>query len=206
MFDDSVAGDRRHEPVHRADELGDVGRTRIAVHLGRRADLLDAAVVQDGHAVGDGERLLLVVRDVERRDPELELDAADLLAELHPHLRVQGRQRLVEKQDPGLDRERSGKRDSLLHAAGQLMRIPLPRISEADQLEQIGHALAPLRLALSPDLQPVLDVLLGGHVREQAVGLEHHAHVAPVWGHPRKVLPVDDDPTRVRAIETRNEP
>ena len=85
-----------------------------------------------------GERLLLVVRDVERRDPELELDPADLLAELHPHLRVERRQRLVEEQDPRLDRERSGERDSLLHAARQLVRIPLPRMSEADQLEQLA--------------------------------------------------------------------
>ena len=62
------------------------------------ADLLDLAAVHDGDPVGDRERLLLVVGDVDRRDPELELDPADLLAQLHAHLRVERRERLVEQQ------------------------------------------------------------------------------------------------------------
>ena len=56
------------------------GVAGAAVHLGRRADLLDPAAVHDGDPVRDRERLLLVVRDVDRRDAELELDATDLLA------------------------------------------------------------------------------------------------------------------------------
>jgi hypothetical protein len=41
------------------------------------------------------------VRDEDRRDPELELDAADLVAQLGTHLGVEGRERLVEEQQTG---------------------------------------------------------------------------------------------------------
>ena len=71
----------------------------------------------------DGERLFLVVRDVERRDAKLELDAPDLLAQLHPHLRVERRERLVEEEHSGLDRERAGERHPLLHPTRELMRV-----------------------------------------------------------------------------------
>ena len=67
-----------------------------------------------GHPVGDRQRLLLVVRHVERRDPELELDPPDLLPQLHAHLGVERRQRLVEQQHARLDRERPRQRDALL--------------------------------------------------------------------------------------------
>ena len=129
--------DRRLEPVHRPDELRhERGRGR-AVHLGRRADLLDPAAVHHGDAIGDRERLLLVVRDVDRRDPELELDAADLLAQLHAHLRVERRERLVEQEHARLDRQRARERDALLHAARELVRVALAGVAEPDELEQL---------------------------------------------------------------------
>src|SRR3989441_2893676 len=50
-------------------------------------------------AVGDRERLLLIVGDVEGRDPEVLLDPADLAAKTEPDLRVERRERLVEEED-----------------------------------------------------------------------------------------------------------
>src|SRR5439155_26924448 len=99
----------------------------------------DPAAPHDGDVIGDGERLLLVVRDVERGDPELELDAADLLAELHAHLRVERGERLVEKEHARLDRERAGQRDALLHAARELPRVAVARMAAADELERCLH-------------------------------------------------------------------
>ena len=56
-------------------------------------------------------------------------------------------------------------------------------------------------LRLLANLEAVLDVLLGGHVREQAVGLEDHAHVAAVRRHTRHVLAADEDAARVGLVE-----
>ena len=153
MLHDAVVAYRRYEPVHGSDELGDERRGRTPVHLGRSAHLLDAAAVHDRDPVGDGEGLLLVVRDVERRDPELELDAPDLLAELDAHLRVKGRERLVEQEDARLDGQRACERDALLHSAGELMRIALARIPESDELEEFAHPLASFCFRLLADAE-----------------------------------------------------
>src|SRR5438445_7698518 len=125
--------------------------------------------------VRDGERLLLVVRDVERGDAELELDAANLLAQLDADLRVERRERLVEEEYARLDRERARQRDALLHAAGELVRVAVACVAEADELQEIPDALASIALVLAANPQPVLDVLPRRHVREERVGLEHHA-------------------------------
>ena len=64
---------------------------------------------------------------------------------------------------------------------------------------------APVGLRLPADPQAVLDVLRRGHVREEAVRLEDHPHVALVRGHARQVAAVDDDPPRVGPVEAGHE-
>ena len=84
------------------------------------------------------------MRDVDGRDPEPALDPPDLLAQLHAHLRVERRERLVEEEDARLDRERARERDPLLHPARELVRIAVAGVAEADELEQLRD-LAPRR-------------------------------------------------------------
>ena len=56
----------------------------------RRADLLEAPAAHHGDAVGDRQRLLLVVRHVDRGDAERLLQLADLAAHLDPQLARRG--------------------------------------------------------------------------------------------------------------------
>ena len=56
-------------------------------------------------------------------------------------------------------------------------------------------------LGLLLDAQPEADVVGHGHVREQRVGLEDHAHVALVGRQVRDVLAVDLDAARVGVLE-----
>ena len=68
------------ENIGRSDKFGDKGGTGELIDLFRGADLLDFAVmVHDRHLVGDGERLKLVVGDVDegRLELVLELDQLD---------------------------------------------------------------------------------------------------------------------------------
>ena len=146
------------------------------------------------------------MRDVDRGDPELELDPPDLLPQLDAHLGVERGERLVEQEHARLDREGAGERHPLLHAARELMRVSLAGVGEPDKLEQLAHTLPPAGLRLFTDLEPVLDVLLRRHVREQAVGLEDHAHVSAVRRDARHVLAVDEDGARVWLVEARDEP
>ena len=59
------------DEVRLADEVGDEPRRRPVVDLPRRRELLDPAGVHHRDPVGHGQRLLLVVRHVDERDPDL---------------------------------------------------------------------------------------------------------------------------------------
>ena len=77
-------------------------------------------MVEHGDAVGDLHRLLLVVRDEDRRHVHLLVQAAQPVAQLGPHARVEGAERLVEEQDARLRGERAGERHALALAAREL--------------------------------------------------------------------------------------
>ena len=156
--------------------------------------------------VRDRKRLLLVVGDVERCDPELGLEAADLLTELDAHLCVEGGERLVEEEHARLDRQRAGEGDPLLHSAGELMWIALRSGGEPDQLEKLLDPRATNSAALPSDPQAEFDVRLGGHIREERVRLEDHAHVALVGRNIRDVVALDDHPSRGRCLEPGDDP
>jgi hypothetical protein len=72
------------------------------------------------------------VRDVDRRHPDLALDARDLVAHLHPELRVQVRQRLVHEKQLWLADDRPAHRHALPLSAGQLARFLLEKFGETE--------------------------------------------------------------------------
>ena len=84
--------------------------------LGRPA-LLDLAAFHHGDAVGHGERLFLVVRDVQEGDAHLALDALQLDLHLLAQLEVERAQRLVEQQHRRPVHQRPRQRHALLLAA-----------------------------------------------------------------------------------------
>ena len=128
---DAVAG-RAHEieleHIAITHEARDMEIRRLRVDLGRRPDLLHDAVLHHDDAVGQRQRLVLVVRHVDRRAAELAMDPADLGAGLDPQLRVEVRQRLVHQDQRRLDDDGARDRHPLLLAAGeltgQLVRLP----------------------------------------------------------------------------------
>ena len=95
----------------------------MLVDLGGRAHLGDPALVEHGQAVAHGQRLLLVVRDVDERDPDLGLDALELALHLQAQLEVERAQRLVEQQDLRPVDDRPGQRHPLALPAGELARL-----------------------------------------------------------------------------------
>ena len=125
-----LAGEQVHR--RRADEAGDVDRQRPGEDLARRADLDDAAVHEDGDAVGERHRLFLVVRDVDGRDAERALQLAQLEARLEAQLGVEVGERLVEQEEARLADDRARERDALLLAARELARRSLQQVADAD--------------------------------------------------------------------------
>ena len=89
----------------------------MLVDLGRRPYLLDAALVEDRDAVGHRQRLLLVVRHVDERDPDLALDRLELDLHLLAELEVERAERLVEQEHLRAVDDRAREGDALTLAA-----------------------------------------------------------------------------------------
>ena len=88
-------------------------------------------VVHDDHAVGELERLFLIVRDEHAGQVNLGVQPPQPAPQLLPHLGVERAERLVEQQHLRLDRERARQRDALPLAAGELRRVAGRRGSRA---------------------------------------------------------------------------
>src|SRR5690606_18328927 len=189
--------------VRPAEELGDEERARRLVDRLRRADLVDPAVLHHGHAMGEGEGLLLVVRDEERRHALALEEVADALAHLLAQQRVEVRERLVEEEEAGARRDGAGERDALLLAAREGVGLPLLEPAEADEPQHlVGAGAAGL---LRHPAQPEGDVLAHGEVREERVVLEHEPDAAPLRRHRDAVaderLPVERNGPAVGRLE-----
>ena len=140
--------------------------------------LLDAALVHHDDEVGERQRLVLAVRDMDEGDAELLLQAAQLGAHPHAQERVERRQRLVEQQDLRIGDQRARQRDALLLAARQLRRHALGVWRHGDELEELHRLLAPRRLVDALHLQREGDIVDAGEMREERVALEHHRRAA----------------------------
>ena len=130
----SPASTRHRHQVRDAEEVGDEHRPRLLVHLRRRRHLLDMAVRHHGDPVGHRQRLFLVVRDVDERDPELLLDRLQLDLQRLAQLRVERAEWLVEQQNRRVQDEGARERDALLLATRELRRPPLARARRAGPL------------------------------------------------------------------------
>ena len=126
---------------------------------------------------------------------------AYLAAEPDARLRVERAEGLVEEQDLRLVGERARDGHALLLPARELRGELLAVLLEVDEFEQVVDLLfdfAPLPAAYA---QPVADVLLDGHAREERVGLEDDADAALARGQLRHVAAVEDDAPRVGLLQ-----
>ncbi len=100
---------------------------------------------------------------------------------LFAQLQVERAERLVEQQHLRPVDQRPGERDALTLPAASLVRLAVRRSSPRRTASSISPARRRRSALLDAlHLQPVLDVLLHGHVREQRVVLEHGVDVAVV--------------------------
>nr|BFE71521.1 hypothetical protein GCM10020092_048220 [Actinoplanes digitatis] len=165
---------------------------QLGVQLLGGADLLHAPRAQHHQAVGERQRLLLVVRDVDGGQPERLVQAADLGAHLQPQLRVEVGQRLVHEHQRRLEHHRPGDGHPLLLPAGELAGQLAGLVLQVHQAQRLVDPAADLRAGYPAHLEAERDVAADRQVREERVVLEHHAEAAPLRRQhvePRLVLP-----------------
>ena len=171
------------EDVHHADEARDELAGRLLIHLARRADLCEPALVEDDDAVADFHRLFLVVRDEDGRDVQFVVEVDEHLAQLLADFRVHGGERFVEQEHVRLGRERAGEGDALALAAGKLVGEAVFQILQAEQINQLGHACDAVGLRPLLDFEAEGDVVRHAHALEERVALEDEADVALLHRH-----------------------
>ena len=125
----------RIEKVRGADEIGDEPVARALIDIARRADLHDPPSVHDRDHVRQGERLGLIVGDVDGGEPELALNALEFEAHALAQLGVEVRKRLVEQEELRLHDERPRQGEALLLAARELGRGAVREIIERNRAQ-----------------------------------------------------------------------
>src|SRR6266568_3017860 len=178
------------DEVHgrRADEARDELVRRLRVNLEGLAHLLYPAVLHDHDATAEGHGLDLIVGDVDGGGLEALVETLELDAHLDPQFRVEVGERLVEQKDLRVPHDGPAHGHALALAAGELARLPLQELLDAEDLGGVLNALLDLRLRELPHLQTEGHVVVHAHVRVERVVLEHHGNVAVLGGE------VVDDP------------
>ena len=204
--DAAVADHAALEDVAFADEVRHEAVDRLVVDVHGGADLLDAALVEDDHGVGEGEGLLLVVGDVDEGDAELLVHLLELDLHVLAHLEVQGGEGLVEEEHLGLVHDGAGDGDALLLAAGEGFHVAVLVVGHGHELEDLADALLDLVLGHFLELEAEGDVVVDVQVREQGVALENGVQRALVRRDAGELLAVQEDGTFVRLEEARDHP
>src|SRR5690606_2697719 len=120
---------------------------------------------------------VLVVRDHEERGAE-PVERLEEAHELLSRRRVEVARGLIGEEDGGAVDEGAGDGDALALPAGELVRLVVHPVSEADAHERLGGALAALALALPGVDQRELDVLEAVDARQQVERLEDEPDLA----------------------------
>ncbi len=192
------------DDVGGADEIGDEAAHRPAVYRIRVADLLDASFVHDHDAVGDGERLRLVVRHVKRGDAEAPLQVANLDAHAFAELGVEIGERLVEEEDVRLRGHGARQSHALLLSARELSGLAAFEPAQAHHVERFLDAPCPLLLRQLAHAQAEGDVVGNRHMRKERVGLKDHRGVPPMRRHVVHALVVEEDVAAVWRDKSRD--
>ena len=119
-----------------------------------------------------------IVRDHHDRLAVIAIERLQQVEDFVAGLAIEVARRLVAEEQRRVGHDRARDADALFLTAGELARIVLRAIGQADDLQRDADALAALGLAELRQEQRQLDVALGRQHRQQVVELEDEADVA----------------------------
>ncbi len=192
--------------VGRPQELGGVAGAGPLVDLVGGADLLEVAHAHQGDAIRDGHGLVLVVRNQDKGQAQLLLQAPKLHLHLGPQLGIEGAHGLVEQKHLGFIHQRPGQGHPLLLAARELVGQPLGEALELQHLQPIPHPPLHLGLAHAAALEAKGDVFPHRQVGKKGVALKHGIDRALVGGQGGDVFAHQHNPALGGHLEAGNNP
>ena len=135
--------------------------------------------------VGEQDRFIDVVGDEDDGLLFLRPDRLDLGLQLGAGEGVERRQRLVEQQHFGIQRERARDGDALAHAAGELGRLAVGRVRQPDHVDVAPDASDAFGFFLAAEhgIDRERNIALDRQPRQQRIALKHHAALRPGLRH-----------------------
>ena len=135
------------------------------------------AVLQDGNAVAQAQRLVQVVGDEDDGLVEPGLQLQQVILHLAAYQRIQCREGFVHQQDLGIGGQRAGQPHPLLHPAGELMRILVLEARQPHLVQPVTGLFLTLGARHLLHGQSIGGVVQHGAVRKEPEALEDHAHL-----------------------------
>ena len=127
----------------------------------------DAALIHHDDAVRHGHGFLAVMRDMQHREAEPALQRLDFGTQLQADLGVEIAQRLVEQQEPRLDRKRAAERDALALPAREVRHLAIFQSRHVQHREDLADARPDFRARRAAQPQAVTDIAQHRHVRPE---------------------------------------
>ena len=159
---------------------------------------------QHGHPVGDAQRFLLIVRDVDRRGLEPLVQFLDLGAHGDAQLGVEVGQGFVEQKQLGVAGQGPAHGHALALPARQLARLAVQQVPDLQHLRHTFDRCLAFDLGHLADFQAKSDVLRHGHVGVKRIALEHHRNVAVFAGQTGHLAVPDVDAARGGVVKARD--
>jgi hypothetical protein len=136
----------------------------LCLDLGRGAELLQLALLHHSDAVGQRDRLGLVVGHEHRRHLVLDQIVLEPRAQDGAQLRLELRHRLVQQRDRCAADQRAGQRGALLLAGGDHGRVAVEDVGDLQQLGDVPDALLDVGAgaALAQQAKPIFSRTFSG--------------------------------------------
>src|ERR1044071_2091922 len=140
--------------------------------------------------MAQGQCICLVMGNENHGDTELPLEPGDFGSHFGPERRIQARERLIEKEEPGTPHNGTPESYALLLTPRKLPRIFQEVRCQTEHLRGFSHALTNLCGWNLSKLQAKPNVVEDIELREECWLLEDHGNVPFVRGNSVLVLPV----------------
>jgi hypothetical protein len=175
------------DPCRALDDVGvpeypsDDERPRCGPDLRRRIGLVQSAIVHDTDTIPEGERLVVIVSDMDRGSAGRFKNPGKFTDEPIAKMTVKRSERFVEQQHPRRRSERSSERNTLGLTARECRHRSPFIAGETNQLKEFAHALPTGGRGNRVHTKPKLDVPSDVAVREKDVVLEHQTERTGLW-------------------------
>ncbi len=149
-------GENGVQPVHHLLELGAPLLPGIGERIGHLLAHVSGVRSEDDDPAREENSFFDAVRHNDQgvhAGRRIAPQVHDLAAQVLRGQRIEGTERLVHEHDLGRHGESAREAHSLLHAAGQLLRVRLLEPVEAHEVDGPGHRVAPRRAVHAPGLE-----------------------------------------------------